>query len=216
MFLLTNRVLNCFAVMGCVQSQAFCTKPPKSTNPSSDAGSLRAQSLDELSSIGVPEIPSRLHNLCHSRDYQCAWKPEMGPMKAWMDISIDDELQPRIVIDLVPELSPQACENFRVLCRAKVGHGYKKTFFHDIEQDMNASGGRFGGVSIFGERFKDEICREQPKYERYNVFMANEGPNTNNTEFFFALGENEFRKSRQRQGQMRRPTVHVLVRRNTD
>lgn len=110
-----------------------------------------------------------------------------------MDISIDGEQQPRVIIDLLPHLAPRACENFRVLMRAQPGRGYRHTLFHEVSPGLHACAGLFTGESVFGGRFRDEICMEQPGYERYNVFMANTGPNSNNIEFFIALGENDFR-----------------------
>lgn len=181
--------------MGCTTSKTKCIRLKKL-----DSWSAFSQSpgpTDGSWSSGLTEIPSRLRNASDVKKdikrHPCVWAPEMGPMTVWMDISIDNLPQPRLVVTLLPHLAPRACENFRYLMKACVGSGYKRSLFHEIEPGIQISGGQFPGVSVFGGRFKDEISLDQPTYARYNLFMASTGPNSNNIEFFICLGDNDFR-----------------------
>lgn len=146
---------------------------------------------DKSTSTPKPaETPAMLRARDETINHPCSWTPEMGPMKVWMDVSIHGERQSRIVVDLMPELAPRACENFRVLARRDEGKGYKGCVFHRIEPGFLAQAG------AFGPKFGDEISRDTPKHARYVVCMANYGPNTNNTQFYIALGEAPWRMFR--------------------
>jgi cyclophilin family peptidyl-prolyl cis-trans isomerase len=98
--------------------------------------------------------------------------------------------QGTIVIELLATDSPKAVENFRLLAE----HGYYDGLvFHRVIKDFMIQGGDpkgngSGGQSAWGAPFADEINADSVLYRRgYRrgiVAMANEGPNTNGSQFF--------------------------------
>ena len=89
-------------------------------------------------------------------------------------------------IKLFPEHAPKTVANFVSL--SKDGY-YDGVIFHRIIKDFMIQGGDptgtgMGGESIYGESFEDEFSEEL-----YNVrgalSMANAGPNTNGSQFFY-------------------------------
>ena len=122
----------------------------------------------------------------------------------------------RVEIELFARVAPRAAENFRALCtgeralaRARGGEGgeggaggaqhdalcYAGSRFHRVVPGFMAQGGDVergdgsGGVSIYGPRFADEWERGWLSHaEAGLVSMANRGPDTNSSQFFFTLG----------------------------
>ena len=95
-----------------------------------------------------------------------------------------------IVIELLPDVAPKAVENFRLL--AQRGY-YNGLTFHRVVKGFMIQGGDpngngTGGLSAWGGEFADEIERHSPLYQtgykRGAVAMANNGPNTNRSQFF--------------------------------
>ena len=92
---------------------------------------------------------------------------------------------------------PKTAKNFLALC-AK-GY-YNGTLFHRnisgniyiyiyigfIIQGGDPTGSGKGGESIYGKNFEDEIREDLQHERRGTLSMANSGPNTNNSQFFFA------------------------------
>lgn len=99
----------------------------------------------------------------------------------------------RIVIELFPETAPKTVSNFVYL--AKKGY-YDGLIFHRrverfVIQGGDPTGTGYGGP---GYKFEDEL-NDDYTYDRGIVAMANSGPNTNGSQFFIMLADNNLDKS---------------------
>ncbi|XP_064483461.1 RING-type E3 ubiquitin-protein ligase PPIL2-like [Ornithodoros turicata] len=89
-------------------------------------------------------------------------------------------------LELYCNVVPKTCDNFIRLCQK--GY-YKGTKFHRsirnfILQGGDPTGTGKGGESVWGKPFKDEIKPNLVHQGRGVLSMANEGPNTNGSQFF--------------------------------
>lgn len=104
-----------------------------------------------------------------------------------MEVTFDTSMG-QIVFELYPGHAPKTCRNFINL--ANRGY-YNSTTFHRIIPNFMIQGGDptatgRGGVSIYGEKFEDEIS--DLKHTGAGILsMANSGPNTNGSQFFITL-----------------------------
>lgn len=119
----------------------------------------------------------------------------------------------RLEFQLFDDESPMTCENFRRLCRGDgilrrsesyyfqgVTPSYRGTFFHKIIPDFAAQGGDITmrvhppGANYFNSRGRGWFADENKK-RRHNevglLSMANNGPNTNGTQFFITTSEKQ-------------------------
>ncbi|KAK6641587.1 Peptidyl-prolyl cis-trans isomerase-like 3 [Polyplax serrata] len=95
-----------------------------------------------------------------------------------------------IKIELFCEGCPRTCENFLALCASDY---YKGCTFHRnikgfIVQTGDPTQTGKGGSSIYGRKFEDEFKDEYKHTARGTVSMANNGPNTNGSQFFITYG----------------------------
>ncbi|XP_071957586.1 uncharacterized protein [Antedon mediterranea] len=114
----------------------------------------------------------------------------MVTKKVFLDITIDGELEGRIVIGLFGDVAPKTVANFVALAAEKrEKEGYRTSIFHRIIKGFMMQGGDFtdgngyGGRSIYGESFPDEnfiLDHYGPGW----VAMANAGPDTNGSQFY--------------------------------
>uniref|UniRef100_A0A1I8EVD6 RING-type E3 ubiquitin-protein ligase PPIL2 n=1 Tax=Wuchereria bancrofti TaxID=6293 RepID=A0A1I8EVD6_WUCBA len=84
---------------------------------------------------------------------------------------------------------PRACENFIKHCKS--GY-YNNTKFHRVIRNFMMQGGDptgtgKGGDSIWGKPFKDEIIRSFSHNQRGILSMANQGTDTNKSQFFITF-----------------------------
>lgn len=102
-----------------------------------------------------------------------------------------------IEVELFDKDAPKTVENFLRLANAGF---YDCLSFHRVSKGFVIQGGDpkgdgTGGISAFGAKFADELNAETPSYkEGYKkgvLAMANSGPNTNGSQFFIMLADNE-------------------------
>jgi len=118
-------------------------------------------------------------------------KKKGGETKVFFDVTIGGAEAGRLTIKLNTAETPKTAENFRALCTGEKGKSksgrklhYKGCGFHRVIPGFMAQGGDFtngdgtGGVSIYGEKFKDENFKVK-HVNRGDLSMANAGPNTN-------------------------------------
>jgi cyclophilin family peptidyl-prolyl cis-trans isomerase len=98
--------------------------------------------------------------------------------------------QGTIKFELLEQDAPKTTENFRLL--AEKGY-YDGLIFHRVIKNFMIQGGDplgegYGGESVWGGKFNDEINKSsalyQGAYNKGTVAMANAGPNTNGSQFF--------------------------------
>lgn len=117
--------------------------------------------------------------------------------KIYLDIDIENSEKGRIIIGLFGNIAPKTVENFRSLCVCDKEFGkysnktlcYRGSKFHRILPNFIIQGGDIthndgrGGESIYGGRFDDETF-EIKHNKLHLVSMANNGPNSNGSQFF--------------------------------
>ncbi|KAI1285070.1 Peptidyl-prolyl cis-trans isomerase-like 3 [Halotydeus destructor] len=96
-----------------------------------------------------------------------------------------------IKLELFCEQVPKACENFLAL--AASGQYDNCLFNRNIKGFMVQTGdptntGK-GGQSVWGDKFEDEFRDELRHNMRGVVSMANNGPNSNGSQFFFTYAK---------------------------
>ena len=112
-------------------------------------------------------------------------------------VEIDVKDFGKVIVQLYDQDAPKAVENFLRL----VNSGYYDCLtFHRIAQGFVIQGGDptgtgSGGDSAFGGPFADELNPDTPSYKagyQHGVLaMANAGPNTNTSQFFIMLADND-------------------------
>ncbi len=102
-----------------------------------------------------------------------------------------------IELALYPTDAPKTVTNFATL--AKNGY-YDCLTFHRVEPNFVIQGGDpngngTGGTSVYGAKFEDELNQSTQSYkDGYQegvLAMANAGPNTNGSQFFIMLANNQ-------------------------
>ncbi|XP_063547544.1 peptidyl-prolyl cis-trans isomerase-like 3 [Cydia strobilella] len=96
-----------------------------------------------------------------------------------------------IKIELFCEQCPRTCENFLALCASGYYNGclFHRNIKGFIVQTGDPSGTGKGGTSIWSKKFEDEFREDLKHNARGMVSMANNGPNTNGSQFFITYGE---------------------------
>ncbi|KAM7106045.1 peptidyl-prolyl cis-trans isomerase-like 3 isoform 1-T2 [Molossus nigricans] len=96
-----------------------------------------------------------------------------------------------IKIEIFCERTPKTCENFLALCASNYYNGciFHRNIKGFMVQTGDPSGTGRGGNSIWGRKFEDEYSEYLKHNVRGVVSMANNGPNTNGSQFFITYGK---------------------------
>lgn len=93
-------------------------------------------------------------------------------------------------VELFCESCPKACENFLALCASDYYNGclFHRNIKGFIVQTGDPTHTGKGGNSIWGRKFEDEFKDNLKHSVRGMISMANNGPNTNASQFFITYG----------------------------
>ena len=96
-----------------------------------------------------------------------------------------------IKLELHCDQAPKACKNFLALAASDYYNGcvFHRNIKGFIVQTGDPSNTGKGGKSIWGEVFEDELSEYLKHNKRGVVSMANKGPNTNGSQFFFTYSK---------------------------
>lgn len=96
-----------------------------------------------------------------------------------------------IKLELFCEQCPKSCENFLALCASDYYNGC--VFHRNIKgfmlQTGDPTGTGKGGNSIWGDKFEDELTDTLKHSVRGVVSMANNGPDSNGSQFFITYAK---------------------------
>lgn len=127
-----------------------------------------------------------------------------GNVAVFFDITIGGHAAGRIKIELFKTQVPRTTENFRQFCTGEYRKGgqpvgYKGCVFHRIIKGFMIQGGDFvkgdgtGRMSIYGERFDDELSGLKLRHTGPGLLsMANSGANSNGCQFFLTAAKTEW------------------------
>ena len=109
----------------------------------------------------------------------------------YMDIADRGVPVGRLVIQLRADVTPLAAANFRALCAAPLGYGYKTSALHGLEKGARVFGGDFfgsgeGTYSIYGDGIPDESFA-LPHAGPGCVGLRRYGPNALSSQFYITL-----------------------------
>ncbi|XP_074650589.1 peptidyl-prolyl cis-trans isomerase-like 3 [Tubulanus polymorphus] len=107
-----------------------------------------------------------------------------------MSVTLHTDLG-NLKIEIFCDEVPKTSENFLALCAS--GY-YDGCIFHRNIKDFmlqtgDPSGTGKGGKSIWGGKFADEYHEDLKHNKRGMISMANNGPNTNGSQFFITYGK---------------------------
>jgi len=164
------------------------TKAGKTTKP------VKISDCGELGSKSGNKRPIEEEKVAAEARESPTKKQKTNP-SVFFDVTVGGRDIGRIEMKLYYDVVPRTAENFRALCTGEKGKSKGKSMhfrncaFHRVIKGFMIQGGDFtngdgtGGVSIYGETFKDENF--QLKHTKPGLLsMANAGKNTNGSQFF--------------------------------
>jgi cyclophilin family peptidyl-prolyl cis-trans isomerase len=142
------------------------------------------------------ELLARKNEIDFENDLKTALNMKISSKNMYyMDIHSDINFNGRIVIELFADIVPKTCRNFKKLITQQPP---KKSYigcpFHKFIKNFVMVGGDItnhdgsGGKSIYGPTFRDENFTLKHNQEGI-ISMANNGVDTNNSQFFIILRE---------------------------
>ncbi|ESN93630.1 hypothetical protein HELRODRAFT_180721 [Helobdella robusta] len=95
-------------------------------------------------------------------------------------------------LELFCDHCPKTCENFLALCASGYydGNVFHRNIKDFIVQTGDPTGTGKGGASIWKKKFEDEFNDTLKHSTRGIVSMANNGPDTNGSQFFITYNKN--------------------------
>ncbi|KAK4003631.1 peptidyl-prolyl cis-trans isomerase E-like [Daphnia magna] len=145
------------------------------------------------------EITNGTASVADGENKQEVLKKPRGNPQVYMDLKAGKTNLGRIIILLRADVAPKTVENFKALCTHEKGYGFMNSSFHRVIPGFMAQGGDFtngdgtGGRSIFGGNGKFEDENFVLKHTGPGVLsMANSGPNSNGSQFFFTFDKTEW------------------------
>ena len=115
----------------------------------------------------------------------------------FLDVKIGKKEKKRIKIELFEDRTPKTANNFRSLCTGEKDITYKGSKIFRVVKNIMIQGGDYekndgtGGKSIYGDKFEDENFYYSHSREGL-LSMANNGKNTNGSQFFITLKETKW------------------------
>eukprot|EP00462_Mataza_sp_D1_P021978 CAMPEP_0175146856 /NCGR_PEP_ID=MMETSP0087-20121206/15630_1 /TAXON_ID=136419 /ORGANISM="Unknown Unknown, Strain D1" /LENGTH=514 /DNA_ID=CAMNT_0016431903 /DNA_START=67 /DNA_END=1611 /DNA_ORIENTATION=- len=156
------------------------------------------------SSAKDPTKKQKLNNVPQTQDIPPV-PTKKDRFQVFLDIKIGSKKKGRIVIELFKDIVPKTVENFRALCTGERGLGtlgkklhFKGHCFHRVTPGMCIQGGDVvnddgtSGESIYGPKFEDENFFYK-HIKAGTVSMANNGPNSNNSQFLITTAKTELK-----------------------
>jgi len=194
-----------FVIIGILLVTAICIvifSTSDGKNPLAALGNLTPTPASNINLYGDQGTQSPLQGQQQTQQQQTAPTQAVVPTVAAPDIISATMVtihtaKGDIELELYPNDAPKTVQNFAT--HAKKGY-YNGLTFHRVEpgfviQGGDPNGNGSGGYSIYGSTFEDELNPDTASYKAgYKegvVAMANRGPNTNGSQFFIMLDDND-------------------------
>ncbi|XP_078003699.1 peptidyl-prolyl cis-trans isomerase-like 3 isoform X4 [Phascolarctos cinereus] len=147
--------------------------------------------LKSTSRMLLSLLSSEDHFICLKREgFSVVLGCYQGPKQHSKSVTLHTDVGD-IKIEVFCERTPKSCENFLALCASNYYNGciFHRNIKGFMVQTGDPTGSGKGGNSIWGRKFEDEYSEYLKHSVRGVVSMANNGPNTNGSQFFITYGK---------------------------